>query len=85
MVTFQLRRRQTRNNADGNREIFLLDYAQRRIFQITNTKNVPNPPAITEPNANQARVRHHRRAHANSGADAGRSDTVKIEIDNRLR
>lgn len=26
-----------RNNADGNREIFLLDYAQRRIFQITNT------------------------------------------------
>ncbi len=33
----------TRNNADGNREIFLADYAQRRIFQITNTKNVPNP------------------------------------------
>ena len=27
----------TRNNADGNREIFLFDYAQRRIFQITNT------------------------------------------------
>ena len=27
----------TRNNADGNREIFLLDYAQRRIFQITLT------------------------------------------------
>ena len=26
------------NNADGNREIFLFDYAQRRIFQITNTK-----------------------------------------------
>ena len=26
-----------RNNADGNREIFLFDYAQRRIFQITNT------------------------------------------------
>ena len=25
------------NNADGNREIFLYDYAQRRIFQITNT------------------------------------------------
>ncbi|HEX8920336.1 MAG TPA: hypothetical protein VF766_02590, partial [Pyrinomonadaceae bacterium] len=25
------------NNADGNREIFLVDYAQRRIFQITNT------------------------------------------------
>jgi uncharacterized protein (TIGR03437 family) len=26
-----------RNNADGNREIFLFDYAQRRIYQITNT------------------------------------------------
>ncbi|MCA1568439.1 MAG: hypothetical protein LC803_22875 [Acidobacteria bacterium] len=25
------------NNADGNREIFLYDYAQRRIFQITDT------------------------------------------------
>ncbi|HEY6187688.1 MAG TPA: hypothetical protein VIW80_08420 [Pyrinomonadaceae bacterium] len=29
----------TRNNADGNREIFLYDYAQRRIFQITDTKS----------------------------------------------
>jgi uncharacterized protein (TIGR03437 family) len=29
-----------RNNADGNREIFLLDYAQRRIFQITDTSSV---------------------------------------------
>ncbi|HEX8143151.1 MAG TPA: hypothetical protein VF553_11190 [Pyrinomonadaceae bacterium] len=29
----------TPNNADGNREIFLFDYAQRRIFQITNTKS----------------------------------------------
>ncbi|HVF56282.1 MAG TPA: hypothetical protein VM934_09035 [Pyrinomonadaceae bacterium] len=28
-----------RNNADGNQEIFLFDYAQRRIFQITNTTN----------------------------------------------
>ena len=28
------------NNADGNREIFLFDYAQRRIYQITNTRNV---------------------------------------------
>ncbi|MFN2413600.1 MAG: TolB family protein, partial [Pyrinomonadaceae bacterium] len=26
-----------RNNADGNHEIFLFDYAQRRIFQLTNT------------------------------------------------
>ena len=27
-----------RNNLDGNIELFLFDYAQRRIFQITNTK-----------------------------------------------
>jgi uncharacterized protein (TIGR03437 family) len=29
---------QNPRNADGNREIFLFDYAQRRIFQITDTK-----------------------------------------------
>ncbi len=29
-----------RNNEDGNREIFLFDYAQRRIFQITDTRSV---------------------------------------------
>lgn len=34
-------------NADGNREIFLLDYAQRRIFQITDTKSVLFDPSIT--------------------------------------
>ena len=39
----------TRNNADGNREIFLADYAQRRIFQITNTKNVQIVPATPSP------------------------------------
>jgi uncharacterized protein (TIGR03437 family) len=33
------------NNADGNREIFLFDYAQRRIFQITNTKSALNDAA----------------------------------------
>jgi len=36
------------NNADGNREIFLFDYVQRRIFQITNTrhalKDTTKPP-----------------------------------------
>ncbi len=37
------------NNADGNREIFLADYAQRRIFQITNTKNVQKVPASPTP------------------------------------
>jgi WD40-like Beta Propeller Repeat len=39
----------TRNNADGNREIFLYDYAQRRIFQITNTRHVPNPTPSPSP------------------------------------
>src|SRR6185312_2589330 len=32
-----------RNNEDGNREIFLADYAQRRVYQITDTKNVTIP------------------------------------------
>lgn len=40
---------QNRNNADGNREIFLVDYAQRRIFQLTNTKNVPIASASPTP------------------------------------
>jgi hypothetical protein len=38
-----------RNNEDGNREIFLIDYAQRRIFQITNTKNVQKIPGSPTP------------------------------------
>ena len=38
-----------RNNEDGNREIFLIDYAQRRIFQITNTKSVPKPTPSPTP------------------------------------
>lgn len=40
---------QNKNNADGNREIFLLDYAQRRIFQLTDTKNVPVAAASPTP------------------------------------
>ncbi|PWT96256.1 MAG: hypothetical protein C5B55_00205, partial [Blastocatellia bacterium] len=40
---------QNKNNADGNREIFLIDYAQRRIFQITNTKSVHLPPPSPTP------------------------------------
>ena len=32
-------------NTDFNREIFLFDYAQRRIFQITDTKSLLNNPA----------------------------------------
>ena len=38
-----------RNNEDGNREIFVIDYAQRRIFQITNTRNVPKPTPSPTP------------------------------------
>jgi uncharacterized protein (TIGR03437 family) len=43
-----------RNNADGNREIFLFDYAQRRIFQITNTTSArvdTTKPAIDQTSA----------------------------------
>lgn len=40
---------QNRNNADGNRELFLVDYAQRRIFQLTNTKNVSKPAPTPTP------------------------------------
>jgi uncharacterized protein (TIGR03437 family) len=39
----------TRNNQDGNREIFLYDYAQRRIFQLTDTRSVLNPPGSPSP------------------------------------
>jgi uncharacterized protein (TIGR03437 family) len=42
------------DNADGNREIFLFDYAQRRIFQITRTQSalkspLPSPSATPSP------------------------------------
>src|SRR6476620_1194463 len=40
---------QNPRNADGNREIFLVDYAQRRIFQLTNTRNVLKPPPSPTP------------------------------------
>src|SRR6185503_19946821 len=39
----------TRNNQDGNREIFLFDYAQRRVFQLTNTKSVLKPAGSPSP------------------------------------
>jgi uncharacterized protein (TIGR03437 family) len=38
-----------RNNRDGNREIFLYDYAQRRVFQITNTRSVLKPAGSASP------------------------------------
>jgi uncharacterized protein (TIGR03437 family) len=34
-------------NTDGNREIFLFDYAQRRIFQITNTTSLLKDATLT--------------------------------------
>lgn len=36
------------NNADGNREIFLFDFAQRRIFQITDTKSALKSATVVE-------------------------------------
>ena len=59
---------QNPQNADGNREIFIVDYAQRRIFQLTNTKNVQKPAASPTPTP------------APTPADPS---LVKIEIDNR--
>ncbi|MEJ7618080.1 MAG: hypothetical protein WKF30_14215 [Pyrinomonadaceae bacterium] len=38
-----------RNNEDGNREIFLFDYAQRRIFQLTVTESVVRVSATPTP------------------------------------
>ncbi|MDQ5844374.1 MAG: hypothetical protein M3539_03680, partial [Acidobacteriota bacterium] len=45
---------QNKNNADGNFELFLFDYAQRRIFQLTNTKNVTKAPASPTPTPSPA-------------------------------
>lgn len=42
-------------NADGNSEIFLFDYAQRRIFQITDTKSVLYDPGST-PTVSNTRI-----------------------------
>lgn len=39
------------DNADGNREIFLFDYAQRRIFQITHTRSALEDPAASSTDA----------------------------------
>ncbi len=39
-------------NADGNREIFLFDYAQRRIFQITDTRSLRINTTLTYASSN---------------------------------
>src|ERR1043166_1742571 len=69
-----------RNNADGNREIFLADYAQRRIFQITNTKNVPNPAPSPSPSPSPTATPSPTPTPAPTPADLSQ---VKIQIDNR--
>ena len=43
-------------NADGNREVFLFDYAQRRIFQITDTKSLLVNTANSPTNSDNVRV-----------------------------
>jgi uncharacterized protein (TIGR03437 family) len=43
-------------NADGNREVFLFDYAQRRIFQITNTKSLLKDQTMSSTNVGNIKV-----------------------------
>jgi len=77
---------QDRNNADGNREIFLADYAQRRIFQITNTKHVlnpvpsPSPTPTPSPSPSPTASPSPTPSPVPTPVDL---QTVKIEIDNR--
>jgi uncharacterized protein (TIGR03437 family) len=50
-------RSDARNNRDGNQEIFLFDYAQRRIFQITDTKSLLKDAAAAPIDPNNIEVR----------------------------
>lgn len=62
------------DNSDGNREIFLFDYAQRRIFQITNTRSALQTPAATptpSPSATPAPT-----------AAPGAPETIETEVAN---
>lgn len=45
-----------RNNLDGNLEVFLFDYAQRQVFQITNTKNLLNNPQGSPTDSNNIKL-----------------------------
>jgi hypothetical protein len=47
---------QNPRNADGNTEIFLWDYAQRRIFQITDTRSVLINPTLSSTSFSNIRV-----------------------------
>ena len=71
---------QNKRNADGNREIFLADYAQRRIFQITDTRNVPIPPPSPSPSPSPTASPSPTPTPIPTPADRTQ---VKIEIDNR--
>ncbi|HZI19903.1 MAG TPA: hypothetical protein VEY09_15060 [Pyrinomonadaceae bacterium] len=50
-------RSDARNNRDGNPEIFLFDYAQRRIFQITDTRSALKSAAGSPIDPNNIEVR----------------------------
>jgi uncharacterized protein (TIGR03437 family) len=55
-------------NADGNVEIFLWDYAQRRIFQITDTKNLLfNPNGANTPDNTRVEIINTRPVISNDG------------------
>ena len=77
---------QNKNNADGNREIFIADYAQRRIFQITNTKHVLNPVPTPSPTPTPSPSPSPTASPSPTptpGPTPVDLQTVKIEIDNR--
>ena len=77
---------QNKNNADGNREIFIADYAQRRIFQITNTKHVLNPVPTPSPTPTPSPSPSPTASPSPTPSPVPTPvdlQTVKIEIDNR--
>lgn len=56
------------DNSDGNREIFLFDYAQRRIFQITHTKSLLTNATLAPTFDNiKVEIVNHRPAISNDG------------------
>lgn len=55
------------DNLDANREIFLFDYAQRRVFQITNTRSALKPLPTPTPSPTPR---------------PGDSSTIEIEVSN---
>jgi hypothetical protein len=76
-------RTDARNNRDGNREIFLIDYAQRRIFQITNTRNVANPAPSPSPTPTPSPSPSPTATPTPTPPQPPDPTTIKIEIANR--